>query len=92
MKTAPCLMIVYFNKACSYHYVKDVQSCGAAMQNMQLTAYEMDIGSCCIGDLLEKATALNGVDDSFELMGVVFWGYDRGNTIKVGRKDIEFMI
>ncbi len=96
LKTAPCLIIVYLDKMCSYHYIKDVQSCGAAIQNMLLTAHEIGIGSCWIGDLLEKGDAINKlfeVDDSLELMGVVSFGYGRGRSINVGRKDInEFLI
>lgn len=96
LKTAPCLIIVYLDKVCSYHYIKDVQSCGAAIQNMLLTAHEIGIGSCWIGDLLEKGDAINKlfeVDDSLELMGVVSFGYGRGRSINVGRKDInEFLI
>ena len=96
LKTAPCLIIVYLDKACSYHYIKDVQSCGAAIQNMLLTAHEIGIGSCWIGDLLEKGDAINKifeVDDSLELMGVVSFGYGRGRSINAGRKDInEFLI
>lgn len=96
LKTAPCLIFIYLDKTHSYHYVKDIQSCGAAIQNMLLTAYEMGIGSCWIGDLLEKADAVNKllqVDDCLELMGVVSFGYGRGEPINVGRKDInEFLI
>ena len=96
LKTAPGLIIVYLDKVCSYHYVKDVQSCGAAIQNMLLTAHEMGIASCWIGSLLEKADDINKlieVDDSLELMGVVSFGYGRSNPINVGRKDInDFLI
>ena len=78
LKTAPCLIIVYLDKVCSYHYIKDVQSCGAAIQNMLLTAHEMGIASCWIGSLLEKADEINKfleVDDSLDLMSVVSLGY-----------------
>ena len=96
MKTAPCLIIVYLDKMRSYHYIKDVQSCGAAIQNILLTAHEMGIGSCWIGDLLEKADDINKlleVDDSLELMSVVSLGYGRGHLTNVDRKDInEFLI
>ena len=96
MKTAPCLIIVYLDKMRSYHYIKDVQSCGAAIQNMLLTAHEMGIGSCWIGSLLEKGDDINKlleVDDSLELMSVVSLGYGRGNPTNVDRKDInEFLI
>lgn len=96
IKLAPCLIIVYLDKRCSYHYIKDVQSCGAAIQNMLLTAHEIGIGSCWVGDLLEKANTVNEllqVDDCLELMGAVSLGYGRGKSINIGRKDInEFII
>ena len=96
LKTAPCLIIVYLDKVCSYHYIKDVQSCGAAIQNMLLAAHEMGVGSCWIGDLLEKADDINKlleVDDSLKLISVVSLGYGRGKSINVCRKDInEFLL
>lgn len=96
LKTAPCLIVVYLDKVCSYNYIKDVQSCGAAIQNILLTAHEMSIGSCWIGDLLEKADDINKfleVDDSLDLMSVVSLEYGRGNPANVDRKDInEFLI
>lgn len=96
LETAPCLIIVYLDKVCSYHYIKDVQSCGAAIQNMLLAAHEMGVGSCWIGSLLEKADDINKlieVDDSLELMSIVSLGYGRGKSINIGRKDInEFII
>lgn len=96
LKTAPCLIIVYLDKVCSYHYIKDVQSCGAAIQNMLLAAHEMGIASCWIGSLLEKSDDINKlleVYDSLELMSVVSLGYGRGNPTNIGRKDInEFLI
>ena len=48
---------------------------------MLLATCEMDIGSCCLGDLLEKSDEINKlleVDDSLELMNVVHLGYGRG--------------
>ena len=76
--------------------MKDVQSCGAAIQNILLAAYEMSVGSCWIGDLLEKADVINKLfelDEYLELMGVVSLGYARSNPIAVGRKNInDFLI
>lgn len=96
IKKASCLIIVFLDKKCSYHYLKDVQSCGAAIQNILLAAYEMSVGSCWVGDLLEKADVINKLfelDEYLELMGVVSLGYARGNPIAVGRKNInDFLI
>lgn len=63
---------------------------------MLLATCEIDIGSCCLGDLLEKSDAINKlleVDDSLELMNVVHFGYGRGNLIIVDRQYInDFLI
>lgn len=95
IKTAPCLIVVYLDKTCSCHYIKDVQSCGAAIQNMLLTIHDMGIGSCWVGDLLGKSDTVNELlkaNDCLELMGVVSLGYVRGKLINVGRKDINDFI
>lgn len=96
LKTAPCLIAVYLDKVHSYDWIKDIQSCGAAIQNMLLTAYEIGIGSCWVGELLEKSGEINRlleVDDSFELMAVVSFGYGRGIPVNSKRKSIaEFLI
>lgn len=79
MQTAPLLIAVFLDIANSYNYVKDVQSCGAAIQNMLLAAKAVEIGSCWIGEILpkqEKVKAmLNISDDKYELMGIVVFGY-----------------
>lgn len=95
LKTAPCLIVVYLDKLQSYNYIKDIQSCGAAIQNMLLAAYETGIGSCWIGELLEKSGEINRlleVDDSFELMAVVSLGYGRGIPVNSKRKSIAELL
>ena len=96
MRTAPCLVAVFLDRNSSYDYIKDVQSCGAAIQNMLLTAHELGIGSCWIGDLLKRSDEIKTIlqlDDRLDLMGVVSLGYRRCEPVNVGRKDInEFLI
>lgn len=93
MKDAACFIIVYLDKACSYNYIKDVQSCGAAMQNIMLSACEFNIGTCWIGEILSKANDVNNIlnikNDNFELMGIVTLGYNLGETINSSRRNIE---
>lgn len=93
MKTATCFVIVFLNKQCSYDYVKDIQSCGAAMQNMMLMAHFLDVGSCWIGEILPKAnevkTALEIGNENLQLMGIITLGYKKGRVINLGRKSTE---
>lgn len=92
IKTAPCLIIVYLDKTRSYNYVKDIQSCGAAIQNMLLTSHDMNIGSCWIGELVEKADVINEIlhiNDSLELIAIVTLGYANSKITNVGRRDIN---
>ena len=59
LKAAPCLIIVYLDKMCSYHYIKVFQLCGAVTQDILLTVREMGIGICWIGNLSEKLDTIN---------------------------------
>ena len=71
------LIIVYLDQKRSYDYVKDVQACGAFMQTFMLAAHSMNIDTCWVGGMLNKAkqiSSLIGVDDDFELMGLITIG------------------
>lgn len=96
LKSASSLIIVFLNKKESFHHLKDVQSCGAVIQNMLLAAHAQDVSSCWIGDLLDNEFQLKEllqVDDMLELMGVVSIGYKRVSSKEPGRKEIsEFII
>lgn len=93
MKTASHFILVFLDKRYSYNYVKDVQSCGATMQNIMLTAHSLGIGSCWIGEILPKADEVKNIleieNDNIELMGVITLGYERGKSINPGRKEYE---
>lgn len=93
MKKASHLILVFLDKKCSYNYLKDVQSCGAAMQNIMLTAHSLGIGSCWIGEILSRADVVKNIleieNDNIELMGIITLGYERGKSINPGRKEYE---
>ena len=75
-----CLLIVYLEKKHSYDYVKDVQSCGAFMQTLLLAAHSMGIDTCWVGGILkidDQISSLIGVNDDFELMGLITMGVGR---------------
>lgn len=78
IKTADCLLVIFLDKCESYHYVKDVQSIGAAIQNILLTAHSMNLGCCWIGEILaediEVKRILNINNEQMELMAVISIG------------------
>lgn len=96
LRTSPCFVIVFLDKSCSYNQMKDIQSCGASMQNMMLAAHALGIGSCWIGEILPKENEVKKLlsidNEELRLMGIVSFGYACGEVINVGRKGIEEFI
>ena len=94
---APCSIIIFLDKNKSYNYIKDIQACGMLMQNIMLTAFSEGLGTCLIGELIEKGeevkNILNLTDGALELMGVITIGYPRVNTQMASRKSLsEFLL
>lgn len=93
MKTSPLFVAILLDNACSYDHVKDIQSCGAVMQNMMLVAHSLGVGSCWIGEILPKAEEVKQIlqidNSSLELMGIVVFGHKLSRTINPGRNNIE---
>lgn len=81
----------------SYNCIKDVQSCGATIQNILLTAHSLGVGSCWIGEIIDKNADVKKIlrinDGNLELMAIVTLGYCDGEAPNVGRKSkSEFLI
>lgn len=92
---ADCLIVVFLDKAQSYHYVKDVQAIGACIQNMLLQATALGIGSCWIGEILNRAedvNSLTGVSDNMELMAVIALGYSSDNIEQPIKKPLNDLL
>ncbi len=93
LATAPCLIFLFLDKNKSYNYIKDVQSCGACMQNMLLCAHSLDIGSCWVGEILEHERQVYSMlainDDRFELMGMAAFGYYSDLVLDTRRKSLD---
>ncbi|WP_182187608.1 nitroreductase family protein [Pectinatus frisingensis] len=87
IKTAPCLIAVFLDHASIMTnitipklYIKHVQAIGAALQNMLLTANDLGLGTCWIGEILkneEEIKILLNVPAGYELMAVVSVGYPK---------------
>lgn len=97
MKNSSVLIAVFLNKRDLYDYIKGVQSCGAAIQNILLSAHNIGLGACWIGDILSCSNKVFEIlqinDDTLELMGIVSLGYTEGEKNITERKPLaDFLL
>ncbi len=97
MREAKCIIVVFLDKSHSYDYIKDVQSCGASIQNILLAAHSLGLGSCWVGEILNRSqevkTLLCISDENLELMGVVTLGYTFERKVGIAKKEVaDFLI
>ncbi len=93
-KTADCLICVFLDKKESYDYTKDCQAIGACIENMLLTATSLGIGSCWIGEILDRQTEVKELlqvdKDRYDLMAIISLGYPlRKNAARTQRKPLS---
>ena len=78
IKDAPIIICVLMDIGDSYNRDKDIMAIGASIQNMLLQAWELEICSCWLGEILNQGddviNYLQLVED-FELMAVITFGY-----------------
>lgn len=92
IKYADTIICVFLDKNSSYNRVKDLQAIGACIQNMILEAYSLGLGSCWIGEVLnrrEKAEKMLNIDSSLELMAVIALGYPGESPDITARKSLR---
>ena len=84
IKSADCLICVFLDKDNTFDYTKDCQSIGACIENMLLTATSLGIGSCWIGEILDKQTEVKELlqveQSRYDLMAIVSLGYPLRKT------------
>ncbi|MBP2642227.1 MAG: nitroreductase [Firmicutes bacterium] len=76
-------------------YLKHVQAIGAAIQNMLLTAYELGLGTCWIGEILkneDKVKALLETPSEMQLMAIISVGYPSKESKSRRRDTLETII
>jgi len=91
--SAPLLIAVFLDRDVMYDHTKDIQACGAAIQNMLLAAHGMGMGAVWLGEILnqkdEVADILNA-PGSLELMALVAIGYPAaGSSRSSERREIS---
>lgn len=92
VKNAGGLIFLFLDRNKSYDYIKDMQSCGAAIQNMLLTAESLGISSCWIGSVASKSEIINNylkIDSNYELVAMLSLGYKVTRCIHPGRNEFE---
>ena len=92
LKTAGGLIFVFLDRNKSYDYIKDMQSCGAAIQNMLLTAESLGISSCWVGSVASKSEMVNNhfkISENHELVAIITLGYRSIRNVNPGRNKYE---
>ncbi|MDW7710727.1 MAG: nitroreductase family protein [Deferrisomatales bacterium] len=78
LRSARAAVAVFLEGSASYHRDKDCQGVGACLQNLLLAAHGLGLGSCWLGEILNRrhdVEKLLGAPVSCELMAVVALGY-----------------
>ncbi len=94
IKTADCLICVFLDKDSAFDRTKDCQSIGACIENMLLTATSLGIGSCWIGEILDRQTEVKELlqvdNDRYDLMAIISLGYPlRTSATRTPRKPLS---
>ena len=92
IKAAPVVIVVCLDIADSYNRDKDLMAIGASIQNMCLEAYSIGLGTCWMGEILnrkqEVCRYLN-LDEDLELMAVVALGCPDEDITEGRRKPLN---
>lgn len=95
IRSAPTLIAVFMDKDESYNRDKDLQAIGACIENMLLTIHALGLGSCWLGEILnrkdEVAECLS-LPKSYELMAVITLGYPKSKRQTSNRIPLSELI
>jgi len=92
---APAVIIVCMDIADSYNREKDLMAMGACIQNMLLTAHNLGLGACWLGEILNKKQTVAKylkLDADLEIMAVVTLGYPDEDVTEGCRKSLKSLI
>jgi len=96
IKKAPVAICVFLDLSVSYNRQKDTMAIGACIQNMLLQAYELGLGTCWLGEILNRRQEVEKylrVDPERELMAVITAGYPDEEMTEGCRKRLQdFML
>ncbi len=92
---APVCIAVFLDNSQSYDRDKDIQACGACIQNMLLTIHNLGMGGVWLGEILknrESVEKILDVPESCELMAVIALGHTDEKKKEGSRKPLEDVI
>jgi len=92
---APVCLTVFLDNSQSYDRVKDIQACGACIQNMLLTIHHLGLGGVWLGEILknrESVERILNVPENCELMAVVALGHPVEKQKQGNRKPVTEVV
>lgn len=95
IEDAPVAICVFLDNGATYNREKDIMAIGACIQNMLLQAYELGLGTCWLGEILNRRKEVEKyleIDSDYELMAVVTLGYSDEEITKGCRKKLKGFI
>ncbi len=95
IKEANKLILVFLNKERLYNYQKDLMAVGAAIQNIILYLWSAGVGTCWLGEILNKAEDVQKklkTDPQLELAAVIAVGLSTGTNPSRSRLPLEQLI
>jgi nitroreductase len=78
IRSAPCLILICLDLNASYNRDKDLMAIGAFIQNMLLEAYDLGLGTCWLGEIVNRkneVTALMKWPPHLDFVAGVAIGY-----------------
>jgi nitroreductase len=91
IKRAQAAICVFLDKDTMYNREKDTMAIGACIQNILLQAHALGIGTCWLGEILNKKEQVEKylkVRPAYELMAVITLGYP-GEKAAGSRKKLK---
>ena len=96
IKNAPVAVAVFLDNGAVYNREKDIMAVGACVQNMLLEAHSLGLGTCWLGEIVNKkkeVAARLGTERDAELMAVIMLGYPDEEVTESCRKPLkDFLI
>jgi nitroreductase len=95
IKNAPLVILVFLSLADSYDRDKDLMAIGASIQNMLLEAHSLGLGTCWLGEILNKkkeVCQMLKLEKKLECMAAIAVGYPAEKIAKGYRKSLRELL